>query len=170
MPGGRPGCGGLLSLSTAAAGAALVFALSTWQSCVHVLRQAVVPTALLSTPLTSPFFSTFCTLHSSCRRRTRVIFFLYTLSPFCYVKKSKVWSHAVCVQSVWCVCVCVCPSGSREMSCVSECSQQSAVCVDAGCATVSVRDKQVGRDNSGFLSVGQATMQAKFVFLASCSV
>lgn len=113
----------------------LVFALSTWQCCVHVLRQTVVPTALLIIPLTTPFFSTFCTFHSSCRRRTRVIFFLYTLSPFLLCKEKQ--SLVTCSMRPKCVvCVRVCVPGWRERN------ELSVACVDAGCcATVSVCGK-----------------------------
>lgn len=63
-------------------------------------------------------------------------FFFFYFVLCCYVKKSKVWSHAACVPSVWYIyiyihiCLCVCRVGLRQLRCqhVLECSQQSVTC------------------------------------------
>lgn len=77
--------------------------------CIHMSRKSTVITIVSC-------FSWHLILYAHSGAATRVITFFFTLSLSCCVKKSKVWSHAVCVQSVWCLCVCVCGIDARQIS------------------------------------------------------
>lgn len=119
-------------------------ALSTWQSFVHVLRRTVVPTTLLIIPLTTPCFSQHSvpfthlatdTPESSC---FFFFFFLHLVSILLCKEKQSLVTCSMRPKCVVCVRVCVRSSGLRGMSCVSECSQRSVVCIATDSVTVLV--------------------------------